>query len=84
MLYSYRHPGQPGMFAPPDMPGMRPRMPGQLSPHTQGPQPFGANPQMGVPAGAMPPQKPPTPGKYRAGNCLSEALKENVQVVNKY
>lgn len=52
------------MFVQPDMPGMRPRLPGQLSPHTQGPQPFGANPgSMGVPGGSLPPPKPPTPGE---------------------
>ncbi|XP_052804919.1 histone-lysine N-methyltransferase 2D-like isoform X3 [Mya arenaria] len=56
-----RHPGQPGMFVPSEMGGMRPRMTSQLSPHTPGLQQFGP---LGVPpgpGGPVPPPKPPTP-----------------------
>ncbi|XP_052230616.1 uncharacterized protein LOC127844448 isoform X3 [Dreissena polymorpha] len=57
-----RHPGQPGMFAAPDMGGMRPRMPGPMSPHTQGMPPFGVNQgPVGVQGQMAPPQKPSTP-----------------------
>ena len=64
-IFFFRHPGQTGgMFVQPDMPGMRPRMQGQLSPHAQLPQSFGmgSQGQIGVPGGPMMPPKPPTPG----------------------
>lgn len=73
LFYYFRHPSQPGMFAQPEMQGLRPRMPGPLSPHAQGHQG-----SFGVPPGPMPPPKPPTPGTDFSFNVHKRMLSNGI------